>query len=1361
MAQKLMQKFGKYEVLEEVGRGAMGIVYKARDPFIGRLVALKTVTPGLLAEPELLKRFYREAQAAGGLQHPNIVTIFDMGEVDGLPYIAMEFVEGESLEKLIAGKAVMPLAQKLKVVTQLCRGLDYAHKRGVIHRDIKPANILVRDDATVKVVDFGIVHLMTASMTSSGMVLGTLSYMSPEQLRGEQVDARSDIFSVGTVMYELFTYRKAFDGPSISAVMFKITGEDPVPLTELTPEVPPALGELVKKCLRKNPEERIQSLEDLALELEPLGRTLTRDLVAAMVREGQELLQKRDFTRAEEVLRNALMLDSSHDLAKSLMSQAQAELKRLSIAVRVGQYLDEGQRLLNESKYAEASRAFEEALKLDSQHGQARAQLETARKEMARAAEVRRGLVAGRRALGEGDLTLAESELKRVLTLDDRNSEATVLLTEIQQERAAREERYRRREAIWHVRKLLSEEHYDEAVEQLEYLQKEFPGEEEIQRLLETARQKVEERRQVEEAETACFEFPQEAESTRLHELAERRRRLESELAAVRGLITAQEYDAALDRAERLQREFPGEEEVQHVLQTARQKVQERRQVEEAVKAIKALLEERKYQEALERAETVRVEFPQEGESTQVYELAKTQCELAQRREQFEKQVEATEPAGATALLAKGTAVPEVSARLDPGVERVPTPPPITEPTPTEPPEPRPRFSEMAVRVRRAVGVAATKVKAVRMPVEGTQLRWLLVAAGAMVLMVSGAFLRKWLRPGGRIPAPGILIPVDVGTSPPGASIRINNEDRGLSPTRLELREGTYELQALKDGYEPAAASVTLKPGSPSSVHLTLKPLAPTLRLYSDLEAGKIWFDGQPVGELKDGQFVLDNVGLGKHTIKVSDRGAEATIDFEVAAAAMPVISSPVATKGLKAVLVSNLGGRGFVRCSFSPVEVRVDDQPAGRVGADGLNLSSLTQGHHKLTLVEGKDHRDKDVEIGSAPALNVFLNSDRNVGTLLVVTGEDKVRVFLNGKQYRTVTQRGQLRIPNLEVREYAVRVIKDGYQSEPEQRVPIRKGEETTLQFKLRPLPQVASLRIEGALPDTEIVLDGNSLGTVPGDGDFTVSPGEHTVELRKNGYKPRRIQKHFVAGEAVKLAQSEVALDVDKVLGIVLLNIVPASNDVTIRRDGESSSEKMSKPRWELSPGSYTVTARWSAHREVTKTVQVVAGGTQTVDLILPQGGMEGWDNPSAWTPEGSWFVHRGSSPVLFGTTPTTGRFVFSAMSGKGSYLQWVIHYTDRDNYVLFEIDAKSFSRYRVVNGKRTRLQRVPRGMGEKGYCTLQIDVMPGSIVHQLYEGQKFTSLDAWNEPEANFANGKFGFLIPRNGTLRLSNFRFSPQ
>lgn len=419
----------------------MGVVYKARDPLIGRLVALKTVMPGLLSDTDLLKRFYREAQSAGRLQHPNIVIIHDLGESDGLPYIAMEFVEGESLQKVIARQVPLPLATKLTIMVQICRGLGYAHQHGIVHRDVKPANILVKPDGAVKVVDFGIVHLADTGMTSNGMILGTVSYMAPEQLRGETVDARADVFAVGAVMYELLSYRKAFEGANVTSIMFKIASGEPTPLTQIIPGIPAALDDAVRRCLRKDREDRFQTLEDLALDLEPLARKAQREVVDSLVKQGQGLLKQGDFARAEEALRSALELDSSDAAAKSLMAKAQAELKSLRNPPRIQECLNEGHRWMEQGKYLEASQAFEEILRLDSHHGEARDLLFRARAALAKAEDVRRRLDAAKRALSAGDLTVAESEAHETLQIDSNQIEAALLIEKIRAERADRGKR--------------------------------------------------------------------------------------------------------------------------------------------------------------------------------------------------------------------------------------------------------------------------------------------------------------------------------------------------------------------------------------------------------------------------------------------------------------------------------------------------------------------------------------------------------------------------------------------------------------------------------------------------------------------------------------------------------------------------------------------------------------------------------------------------------------------------------------------------------------------------------------------------------------------------------------------------------
>jgi tetratricopeptide (TPR) repeat protein/predicted Ser/Thr protein kinase len=268
----LVETIGKYEIHRVLGHGAMGTVYEALDPGIQRKVALKTMIPGLAETPDLRLRFLREAQAAGRLRHRNIVTVYDLGEDKGRPYIAMEYVEGTDLEKLIQNREPLSIEWKLDVIRQVCDGLCYAHKHGIVHRDIKPANIRVTPEGEVKIMDFGIAHLQSSNLTKSGIVMGTVHYMAPEQIEGHKVDHRADIFSVGTIAYELITYRKAFDGESITAVMYRIIHENPDPKELPRSEYSPALEALVMKALAKSAKERYQTLDELLLDLGSLLR---------------------------------------------------------------------------------------------------------------------------------------------------------------------------------------------------------------------------------------------------------------------------------------------------------------------------------------------------------------------------------------------------------------------------------------------------------------------------------------------------------------------------------------------------------------------------------------------------------------------------------------------------------------------------------------------------------------------------------------------------------------------------------------------------------------------------------------------------------------------------------------------------------------------------------------------------------------------------------------------------------------------------------------------------------------------------------------------------------------------------------
>ena len=333
-----MTTLGKFELLAELGKGAMGTVYRARDPVLDRLVALKTVTPTLLSEPKSRDRFQLEARAAARLTHPNIVTVYELGEDNGTLYIAMELLEGMDLAQLMSGSAQLTRDQKVRIVVDICRGLDYAHKQGVVHRDVKPANVRITHDGTVKVVDFGIARIAdTANMTQTGLVLGTPSYMAPEVLEGKRPDHRADMWAVGVILYELLAGRRPFESQTIPALIYKIVHETPRPLDAQALGLPGGLVEVSVKALARKPDDRFTDLLAMAQALElSVGFTGREGPLPPAVRErayernyedARQRLTENDLEGALAAARRAQALAPSKTGIVSLIAAIEAQLE--------------------------------------------------------------------------------------------------------------------------------------------------------------------------------------------------------------------------------------------------------------------------------------------------------------------------------------------------------------------------------------------------------------------------------------------------------------------------------------------------------------------------------------------------------------------------------------------------------------------------------------------------------------------------------------------------------------------------------------------------------------------------------------------------------------------------------------------------------------------------------------------------------------------------------------------------------------------------------------------------------------------------------------------------------------------------
>ncbi|PYN93729.1 MAG: hypothetical protein DMD91_29470 [Candidatus Rokuibacteriota bacterium] len=397
------EKIGKYDIIQRIGRGGMGEVFKAHDAGLDRDVALKVISTDADVTDELRARFFREAQACGRLSHPNIVTVYDMGEDRGRLFFVMELLDGEELRGLIVQRKALPLEDKLSALVQVCDGLHYAHAQGVVHRDVKPGNIMLLRNGQVKILDFGIAQVAAAlgsRLTRTGLVMGTLRYIAPEQVRGRS-DRRSDIYSVGALAYELLSLRAPFTGDDPMRLLEQLRAEDPIPLSELDPTLPPELTAIVERAMRKDPEDRFQGLDEMRAQLAQAQRRLAEEAQQLRAR----LRSQRDHLRQLGAIlteRSGVPSDEDADIAlderasvttmRALEGEMQQQIRTLEARITEADSLDlalqRGLELMEAGQFADAAAEFEAIVQETPTHeravellARARAEAETERRQ--------------------------------------------------------------------------------------------------------------------------------------------------------------------------------------------------------------------------------------------------------------------------------------------------------------------------------------------------------------------------------------------------------------------------------------------------------------------------------------------------------------------------------------------------------------------------------------------------------------------------------------------------------------------------------------------------------------------------------------------------------------------------------------------------------------------------------------------------------------------------------------------------------------------------------------------------------------------------------------------------------------------
>jgi serine/threonine protein kinase len=364
-----MDRIGKYKIEGLIGEGGFGRVYRAYDPTVNRTVAIKVVRiEDRVGEEQLLTRFRSEAKTTGTLLHKNVVTVYDYGEQDGLPYLVMEYLQGRDLEHIIENNEPLSLAEKVSLMKQAGEGLQYAHAKGIVHRDVKPANIMVLNDGGVKLMDFGIARLLqdqSTRMTQQGRLIGTFAYMSPEQFEGKDVDCLTDIFAYGVIYYHLLTGQHPFRGrkgsTDLAVLIRNVTSLEPAPICERVPECPPALEQIILKAIHKNRQQRYQSIDDLLLDVAPLLIQLEADLAEQKTKDGEKLLAEGKAEDARSIVREALRLAPGSRNADILRKKIQQHFETRVVQDGCESLLNKGREEFEVGNYANAIEAFKAA----------------------------------------------------------------------------------------------------------------------------------------------------------------------------------------------------------------------------------------------------------------------------------------------------------------------------------------------------------------------------------------------------------------------------------------------------------------------------------------------------------------------------------------------------------------------------------------------------------------------------------------------------------------------------------------------------------------------------------------------------------------------------------------------------------------------------------------------------------------------------------------------------------------------------------------------------------------------------------------------------------------------------------------
>ena len=1133
------KKIGKYEVLDVIGKGGMGIVYRAKDPFLDRLVAIKMMTINTSEYPDLLQRFYREAKSTANLKHPNIVTVYELGEHEGSPYLAMEFLEGSSLESIIRAHQPLSNLQKIDVIIQVCHGLSYAHQREIVHRDIKPGNIMVLKDGSVKIVDFGIARIGDTNFTRTGQFMGSLNYMSLEQLNDKlQVDQRTDVYSTGVVLYQFVTGALPFEAESTGATLMKIINEAPPPFSKFLSAFPPELETITQKALTKDRDHRYSSADEFAIDLTQLQDRLKQESIGVHMQQAELLLQQGDFFHAHDELLDVLKLDRQHSRAISLLRTVRKQIEKEQSVERSRQFRERAEEAYGREEFDSALGYVEQAISLDSTNvglQQFRASVQAAKAE---AEHLRQVLQRAENAHRAGNLDTAKQAIEEILALRPNDTRVKSLYRMIQKDLEERQRQKRMENLLDAARKEISNRQYTAASNILREAERVDPDSPQLRALLEkfnTAREQEQRRRELERvtrqieqalnsddhqsalnlAGEALKRYPNDPSLMKLRDLAESQRQaaqikafVRERIAGAREILNAGNATGALKVLEDALRKAPGNPHLESLVSIAQERLAQDRDEQAKSSCIQQAnnaLGRKDYAEAIQILEAGQLQHVASPEIDNLLRFAREQQTKNARQQEVEGSVRrAQEFLRAHEYDRAIELLESILARVPDDELRV-----LLE-------EARRRRDDLNRQIAAAVAKGeqflAEGSPAKAMEFLQTQPTSFRRSEKFLELLASAAQRRKAMEPES---APS---PPEPKFAPPPP----DQESEAPEPARTMMWDRMQPPQV----ETPPAPRVPTRPPIPatSPVPATRRvPATPRVSTTPPIPTAKL--PAQPPPQKPAGK---------PPALRGPITQQQKIMAAAIAAALLIVVVVIVA-------LLRPFAGTGtlLVQSNVEGVDLFVDGRLVVSTGTNHELKISLKEGHHELRVQkQGYDqlpsqgfditkNQDSPISFNLVPSAPT---APELSGTLSVTTNVEGFDLFVD--DVKNVTSPNKTLTVKLSPGSHRIRLDKSGFDA-PEQKIDIAADKQSSLTFSMKPgtalSPTDAYLLVKG-IAGAEIRIDDKVAGKLAGERGvyIKVTPDSaHRIDVALNGYKPWSAIRSVKAGDRQPITAQLMAL------------------------------------------------------------------------------------------------------------------------------------------------------------------------------------------------------------------------------------------